>query len=60
MTEDRRLPLPIKLLPGTIAKIDQQADRLIVSRWKAIEMMVEHGIPWLESLPNALGDPDRD
>lgn len=55
MADERRLSLPIKLLPATIDKIDQQSDRLMVSRWKAIELLVDHGLPWLAELPDALG-----
>lgn len=55
MSDDRRLALPIKLLPATIARIDDQCDRLVIGRWKAIEMMIDHGLEWFESLPDGLG-----
>lgn len=57
MTEDRRVAVPLKLLPTTIVRIDAQCDRLFLGREKAITLMIEHGLPWLEALPDALRPP---
>jgi hypothetical protein len=54
MADDRRVEVKVKLLPTTLVAIDAQCDRLYLGRVKAIEMVVEHGVAWLESLPDAL------
>jgi hypothetical protein len=54
---DKRVGIPIRLLPTTIVRIDEQCERLMISRWKAIEVLVDHGLEWLEELPDALGPP---
>lgn len=54
-TDDRRVEIRgVKMLPTTIVRLDAQCDRLFLGRGKAIEMLVEHGMEWLESLPDAL------
>lgn len=57
MSDDRRVAVPLKLLPATVVAIDAQCDRLFLGREKAIALLIEHALPWLESLPDALRPP---
>lgn len=52
--DDRRVQMPVKLEPALILRIDEECDRLVVSRSKLLELAITR---WLDGdLPPATRD----